>query len=102
MEKIKNAAHLREQKMKLRVKELELEKIIRKDWSEIREKLQPRVILKNELGANGEHRLLNGLNQLAASFTEKMMEKAEGKLQDKAEKGFSYIGRRISNLLKKK
>ncbi len=97
MEKIKNATHLREQKMKLRVQELELEKLIRKDWSEIREKLQPEAMLKHDLsGNNHAHWLAKGLSLGISIFTKKMLEKAEEKLETKAEKGMEYLNKRLN------
>ena len=70
MEKIKNLKHLRVEKIKLRVKELELEKSIRKDWSEIKENLRPDNIIKKELSDHlNVHWLANGLRAVANSMT---------------------------------
>jgi hypothetical protein len=74
MEKIKNLMHLREEKMKLRVKELELEKSIRKDWSEIKENLRPDHLIKKELSDHlNVHWLANGLHTIANSLTRKLL-----------------------------
>lgn len=49
MKKIKRIADIKEEKMKLRIKELELEKGIRKNWVELKEQLRPGVFLQNKL-----------------------------------------------------
>lgn len=49
MKKIKRIADIKEEKMKLRIKELELDKGIRKNWVELKEQLRPGVFLKNKL-----------------------------------------------------
>jgi hypothetical protein len=101
MKKIKNLRQLREEKMRLRVKELELEKTIHKDWIEIREQLQPGNILKNHRDTIGNtHWLINGLNIAASSLTKKILEKAEEKIESKADKGIEYISRRVNNLFR--
>jgi hypothetical protein len=52
MKPIKNNTELVAAKLKLRVKELELEKVLQNDWQELREKLKPKSILKNVLHAD--------------------------------------------------
>lgn len=49
MKKIKRIADIKEEKMRLRIKELELEKGIRNNWVELKEQLRPGVILQNKL-----------------------------------------------------
>jgi hypothetical protein len=69
MEKIKNLKHLRVEKLKLRNKELELEKLIRRDWSDIKENLKPDHIIKKELSDHlNVHWLANGLRAVANSL----------------------------------
>lgn len=46
MKKIKNEAHLREETMQLRIRELELEKALHSDWAAIREIMNPQTLLK--------------------------------------------------------
>ena len=49
MKKIKRIKDIKEEKIKLRMKELELEKGIRKNWVELKEQLRPWVFLQNKL-----------------------------------------------------
>ncbi len=102
MEKIKNATHLREQKMNLRVKELELEKQIHKDWSGIREKLQPKHILAGEHGINHDHLLIKTVAAAFSRFSERMIEKAEAKIESMAEKRIERLSSRISKIFSTK
>ena len=49
MKKIKRIADIKEEKMKLRIKELELDKGIRKNWIELKEQIRPVNFLQNKL-----------------------------------------------------
>lgn len=49
MKKIKRIKDIKEEKIKLRMKELELEKGIRNNWLELKEKLRPVNFLQNKL-----------------------------------------------------
>ncbi len=102
MKKIKNATHLSEQQMNLRVKELELEKQIHKDWSSIREKLQPKHILEGEPGINHDHSLIKTVASVFSCFSERMIEKAEAKIESMAEKRIERISSRISKMFSTK
>ena len=103
MKKIKNLDHLHEEKMKLRVHELELEKSIRKDWSEIKENLSPENIFKEKSSEHqNAHWLINGLHIAATSLTNKILTKAEEKIEDKAEKGFENLKDKFNYFIKKK
>ena len=49
MKKIKNTAHLREETMKLRIQELELEKTLRQDWADIKDIMNSQTMLKKKM-----------------------------------------------------
>ena len=49
MKKIKRIKDIKEEKIKLRMKEQELEKGIRNNWIELKEQLRPGVFLQNKL-----------------------------------------------------
>ncbi|TMI61777.1 MAG: hypothetical protein E6H07_17915 [Bacteroidetes bacterium] len=51
MKKNKNIRNLETEKLRLRVKQLELEKQIRRDWKELKEDLSPRNLIEHKLEA---------------------------------------------------
>jgi len=103
MKKIKNLYHLHEEKMKLRVHELELEKSIHKDWLELKENLNPENFFKESPSEHhNAHWLVNGLHIAATSLTNKILTRAEEKIEDKAEKGIENLKHKINYIIRKK
>lgn len=103
MKRIKNAAHLNHEKLNLRVQELEQEKILRADWKEIKENLQPANLLQSKLTEHGEGNwLVKGLHVAASSLTNKILQKAGEKIEDGTDRGIEFLGRRMTTIFKRK
>jgi len=103
MNKIKNAEHLLSEKMRLQVKEFELEKKLRNDWQEIREKMEPKNHFNHASeGHEFNHWLVNGLSIAASTLTKTILQKAGEQIEDRAEKGIDYISQRFNKFLKRK
>ncbi|HEX4851348.1 MAG TPA: hypothetical protein VFV08_11105 [Puia sp.] len=100
MKKIKNNRHLQEQRMTLRVRELELENSIRKDWVELKEKIKPTSIIENSKESSN---WLTGLLHVAStSLTRNLLQKAEEKIEEGTDKGIEYISHRFTRSRNKK
>jgi|GEM_PF-2275642 len=102
MQKIKNAAHLREQTMQLRIRELELEKTLRKDWADIKETMNLQTLLKKKMAdREGGHWLLNTLGIATSLLSKKYLGKAEANIEDRIEKKVEHLGDRIGSILRR-
>jgi hypothetical protein len=103
MKRIKNKAQLREEKLRLRVEELEMQHTLRSDWADIKRMAQPKEFLKNQFGEQGEaHWLVRGLSTGAEVLSKQLLHKAEEAIEHQTEKGIDYIGRRLQGMLKRK
>ena len=49
MRKIKHISDLKEEKMRLRIKQLELERELRLSWNDLKNNLDPKTLLKNKI-----------------------------------------------------
>ena len=49
MRKIKHISDLNEEKMRLRIKQLELERELRLSWNDLKNNLDPKTLLKNKI-----------------------------------------------------
>ncbi|PWT76795.1 MAG: hypothetical protein C5B59_05560 [Bacteroidetes bacterium] len=99
MKRIKNNHHLQEQRLALRVREFELEKSLRKDWKELKEKWNPSTALEN---SKHSHWLTELLQVASASLTRKILEKAEEKIEESSNKGIEFLNHRILHLQNKR
>ena len=95
--------------MKLRVRELELEKSIHNDWKVLKENLQLKNILKSkpagdkkEDNAEDKHWLVNGLSIGASILTKKIIDNAGAKIGDKVEKGMDSFLNKVQGVLNRK
>jgi hypothetical protein len=103
MKKFKNAAQLREKTMELRIRELELEKALRKDWAEIKETMNPQTMLKkNMTNPQNGHLLLNSLSIASSLLSSKLLEKAEKNIEARVETKMKNFGHRLGTLFLKK
>ena len=109
MKKIKNNTDLYAQKMRLRVRELELERSIHHDWSALKEKLQLKNILKNKLAgekkdemAEDKHWLVSGLSIGASILTRKIIDNAGDKIGYKVEKGMDSFLSKVQGILSRR
>lgn len=87
MKKIKNKTGLQAAKLQLRVKELEMEKVLNNDWKELKEKLNPKTVLGKAITEMGnedkKHWLVNSLAHGAAFLTKNLLQKAGAKIKFK-------------------
>lgn len=103
MKKIKNTAHLREETMKLRIQELELEKTLRQDWADIRENINPQTMLKKKMADREDgHWLLNSLGIASSLLSRKFLGKAEANIENRVEKKIKFLGNRIGSFFQKR
>ena len=96
MTKIKTIAGLQQEKMRLRIQQLEQEKAIRNHWKEVKEDLHPASLLRNKLAGltqtkPGEGRLLPillnyGVDHLSRRLTKMAGEKIEATVQQGVDK----------------
>jgi hypothetical protein len=100
MKKIKSIRHLQEQRMILRVRELELEKSIRGDWAELKEKMKPGSMLDNS--RDSSNWLTSLLHAASTSLTKRLLQKSEDKIEEGADKGIEYINQRLTRTRNKK
>jgi hypothetical protein len=70
MKKIRTISELEEQKMKLRIEELELEKKIEKNWHSLKERLDPKTFWKESLHEESTRQwIMTGLNAAVSFIT---------------------------------
>lgn len=91
MKNIRRIADIKAEKMKLRIKELELEKEIRQNWKELKVELRPDTFLRNKIlhythQKEEEENFLSsaisfGVSYLTKKLTEKMVEKVALKIR---------------------
>jgi hypothetical protein len=104
MKKIKRLADIQEEKMRLRIRELELEKNIRNNWKELKTDLRPGTILRNKLAdytnkeAKDESLLSNAIHFGTGYLSQKLAEKTEAKVQD----GVETLLRKVKDMFSKK
>jgi hypothetical protein len=108
MKKCNHKSQLELEQMKLRLKELELEKSIRHNWTELKKGLSPEAVLKNvmpdEAGHPSVHKhwLVNVLSYGASVLTHKLTEKAGDTIESKVQKGVDYFLGKVEKALQKK
>ena len=82
MKKIRSASQLQEEKMRLRITELELEKILKSDWAEVKEKLSPKSLFAESVqNVRSKHWLENAINSAVSFVGSRLMKKLDEKLQ---------------------
>jgi hypothetical protein len=90
MKKIRRITDIKAEKMKLRIKELELEKGIRQNWKELKVQLKPETFLKNKLhqytepDEKEENFVSNAISFGVGYLTKKLTEKLVDKIASKA------------------
>ncbi len=81
MRKIRRVSHLEAEKLKLRITELELEKTLKKDWIEVKEKLSPKSLFAESVqNVKNKHWLESGIHAVASFVGSKILEKLDEKM----------------------
>ncbi|MFI5153968.1 MAG: hypothetical protein ACHQET_11580 [Chitinophagales bacterium] len=90
MRKIKRISHLEAEKLKLRVTELELEKTLKKDWTEVKERLSPKSLFAESVqNVKNKHWLESGIHAAASFVGSKILEKLDEKMGKRESKDHS-------------
>jgi hypothetical protein len=106
MKKIKRIKDIEQEKLRLRIRELELEKELRTNWNELRNDLKPRNFIKHKLAAYAGKKEDTGqifsdaiklgagyfsrkLTEMAGHKMETRVQEEVEKLAEKAKKAFS-------------
>ena len=108
MKKINNIKDLENEKLKLRVKQLELEKQMDHSWKRLQNDLSSKSLAAQEPVATGSNfktgnTLLNGALNFGSGFLSRRIGIIAGKtVEDAAEKIFDKLSRKINSLVTKK
>jgi hypothetical protein len=103
MKKIKTIRELEETKMRLRIRQLELEKEIRLIWKDFKESLEPGKFLKNKLAGITRKEIKEKgifssvLNHGAAYLTRKFVDVAGKKIETRVVNTVETITNKIKN-----
>lgn len=108
MKKIKHIKDLKEEKMRLRIRQLELEKEIRITWLELKENFEPATLLKNKFagintGEVKEKGLLSStLSRGAAYLTRRFFDTTGEKIESKVQRGVEDAVEKIKSIFGEK
>ncbi|MBI5858578.1 MAG: hypothetical protein HZB42_13140 [Sphingobacteriales bacterium] len=108
MKKIKNIRELREEKMRLRIRQLELEKEIKSTWAGLKGNLKPVTFLKNRLLDIAPEEIKEkgmfsaALSHGAAYLTHRFIKSGGEKLEFKVRQGVEDIIGKFENIFSKK
>jgi len=104
MKKIRTLHQLQEEKLRLRVQQLELEHDLRTDWKDIKESVQPKHLFSHAFTSGEDKKtafggwLVNGLHMASQSLTDQVFQKAEAS----AGAGINRLMDRVQAILNKK
>jgi hypothetical protein len=108
MKKIKHLKDIKQERMRLRIKQLELEKQIQKDWKALKTGMKPSNVLKSKLEEMGESTgssqslFSAALDYGAAYFSRKMAASAGHATEEKVQQSMQNIIQKVKNLFAKK
>ena len=101
MKKIRNASQLQQEKNMLRLKELEIEQAIFKDWKQLGEQFQPENIFKHNSADHPKHHwFLKFLLEAIHVVTGKILQKTE-EPEKNSEKSIKSGSHYFGNFFKK-
>lgn len=104
MKKIRRLQDIREEKMRLRIRQLELEKQIKKNWKELKTEMKPSNIIKNKLeeagGETGKNQSLwsAALDYGTVYLTEKLAAKAGHAAEARVKEGMETIANKVRKI----
>jgi hypothetical protein len=76
MKKFKDISNLQAEVMRLRIRELELEKQLHKDWLQVKDEIKPSSIIKNHFaGPETTHWLLKAFKVTASTVSNLILRK---------------------------
>ena len=101
MKKIKHIKDIQEEKMRLRIQQLEQEKNLQQNWNETKLELRPGTLLRNQMAASstgkeGENSLFTGLVSLGAGYlTRRFTGLAGQKIENTVQMGIEKLANRM-------
>jgi len=99
MKKIRRIQDIEQEKLRLRVQQLELEKQLHESWKLVKTNLSPGTLLRNKLSefghrTNGEGHWLEGLLQVGAGY---LGNYSGSKVEDTLLKGVDYLAEKFKH-----
>ena len=102
MKKIKNLSQLQYEKNMLRLKELEIEQAIRKDWKQLGEEFQPKNIFNNNSSGHPGYRwFLKFIVETVHVVSGRVLEKTAEKKEDNSEKSTKSSGHHFGHFFRR-
>lgn len=108
MKKIRHIRQLNEEKKRLRIRQLELEKEMRQSWQDLKESLQPKNFLKNKLAdlthsETKEKNLFSSvLSHGAAYLIRQFVDAAGEKIENGVQNGVENMVHKLKTVFRKK
>ena len=108
MKKIKHIKDIQQEKMRLRIQQLEQEKNLQQHWNETKLELRPGTLLRNQMAASStgkerENNLFTGLVSLGAGYLSRRFSGLAGqKIENTVQLGIEKLAARMQAALKKK
>jgi hypothetical protein len=108
MKKIKHLSDLREEKMRLRIRQLELEKELRLSWHDLKQSLRPATFLNNKLADMADSKIKKDdlfsstVSHGAAWLTRQFATAAGDKIANRVQTGIEHLAGKIKSVFRKK
>jgi hypothetical protein len=108
MKKIKHIKDIQQEKMRLRIQQLEQEKDIRNHWNEMKEGLRPGVLLRSKLselpykGTTGTPLLTSLVTFGAGYLTRRLTGMASEKIESAVQLGMEKLTGKMKTVFRKK
>jgi hypothetical protein len=108
MKKIKNIKDIQIRKMQLRIRQLEQEKNLNKNWNDLKDNFNPEILKERKIPETKSNETLkgllisSGLNLGAGILSRKLTEIAGRKIETAMQKGVGKIARKLNAGLRKK
>ena len=107
MKKTRNIRNLENEKLRLQIKQLELEKQIRHDWRKLKDDLSPRNFIQNKLESFANKKtedslLFEVINHGLNHFGNSLFNIAEQKIEAAVQKKIDNLTEKLKASLKKK
>jgi hypothetical protein len=105
---MKHISDLKEEKMRLRIRQLELEKELRFSWQHLKQSLRPATFLKNKLADMTDSKIKEDglfsstISHGAAWLTRKFVSATGDKIANRVQTGVDNLAGKIKNIFRKK
>jgi hypothetical protein len=108
MKKMKHISDLREEKMRLRIRQLELEKELRLSWRDLKQSLRPATFLSNKLADMTDSKIKKDdlfsstVSHGAAWLTRQLASAAGDRIASRVQNRVEILAGKIKTVFKKK